>query len=61
MDITDWLGFFPFEFIDWVGKALPSKKNDVLKMFSSSSMLHWLDKAFPVQLHEQGIHWFIQL
>ena len=26
-----------------------------------TSTLHWCDKAFPVQPHESGIPWFIQL
>ncbi len=31
------------------------------QVVSSSSMLRWFDKAFPVQPHEGGIPWFIQL
>ncbi len=31
------------------------------QVVSSSSMLHWFDKAFPVQPHESVIPWFIQL
>ncbi len=31
------------------------------QIVSSWSMLHWFDKAFPVQTHESGIPSFIQL
>ena len=29
------------------------------QVVSSSSMPHRIDKAFPVQPHDRGIHWFI--
>ena len=47
IDIPDWLRFFPF--LGWSGNVL------------SSSVFYWFDEVFPVQPHERGIPWLIQL